>query len=217
MKTNNYRKNQSNIFHKLFIGIALSCILFMTGSIQAQTYITATTGTGNSIPLGGFAGTAGYGIQYLISPGLTTGGFTSMPIPGNITTFYIRMGTTSAGATYTNFTIKLGQTPATTLTTGVWVTAGMSTVYTNPSQVINWVTGTWLPITLTTPFLYDPSQSLIVEITHTGYPTGTSIFPLLNNAVTGSIRRVWASNPPPTPVGSAADVLACGIDVVPAG
>src|SRR5690349_1495770 len=106
-----------------------AAILLICGNAVAQTYTTmpaVPSPSGNSIPFGGFGGlTAGYGIQYLITPGTALGGFTTTPSPGNnITTLYIRSVAASSAITYSNFTIKLGQTAATELTTGVWVTSG---------------------------------------------------------------------------------------------
>ncbi|MFI5218846.1 MAG: hypothetical protein ACHQNT_05100, partial [Bacteroidia bacterium] len=210
---------------KSILLLAVTVLLAAMQSVNAQPAYFNNAGAalgGNSIPLGGNV-PAGQCMQSLVAPTEWSVG----TFPGNITVLYLRSSTSIVApttATYTNFTIKLGQTAATTLTAGVWITAGMTQVYMNPSLTITWPVNTgpnpWVQITLSTPFFFNPAQSLIVEFGHAGMTPATTFFPLGNFAVTGSVRRVWANvpnNPPPgVPTSSGAEICTMGIDIIPA-
>jgi hypothetical protein len=93
--------------------------------------------------------------------------FNTIPNNGEITKIYYRYGTTGITAAHdlSPFTIKLGQTADT-------VFGGGNTFYTNLSTVRMdsvftipaGAQGDWFGIDLQTPFAYDSSKSLIVEI-----------------------------------------------------
>jgi hypothetical protein len=85
---------------------------------------------------------------------------------GNITTIYIRIAASYPLGpwTYTNLTIAMGQSTVTTLPTSGFYTGSMTTVYSHASVSLTGAANTWMPITLDTPFPYDPTQSLILNI-----------------------------------------------------
>ena len=105
--------------------------------------------------------------------------FNTIPNNGEITKIYYRYGTTGIDTAHSlsPFTIKLGQTIDTVFTIGNSFYTNLSTVrfdsvYTIPSGI----EGDWFGIDLQTPFAYDSSKTLIVEIkfyTSTGTAFGT--------------------------------------------
>lgn len=99
--------------------------------------------------------------QCLYAPGDFTGA-----VAGQITRLYYRYGISGIdlGNTLGDLTISMVQTPATALS-GVEFLTGLQTVLETPSFTIApGASGDWFMIDLTTPFLYDPSQSLVVDI-----------------------------------------------------
>jgi parallel beta-helix repeat protein len=131
---------------------------------------------------------------------------------GNITKIYFKPGTTATTTTFTNFTIKIGHTSQTTLTT-TWVT-GLQTCYYSASQVLNSLsTGVWFPITLQTPFNFNASQYLVIEISQTAYTTGITV---QQNTTTGYNGRAWGGVAAATASGAGTNQLITGIDVAPA-
>lgn len=163
----------SSLLCKQTTNILLLCSLLLTQIISyGQTAVTIPpfynlTGAGgdNTIPLGN----ASNQCQWVLAPGaFNTNGTTGTPAPaGSITKVYFLMGTTANNTVvYNNFTIKLAQNVG-TLTS--WPAAafnpGMTTVFTAPSFVITGAApATWIMVPLTTPFRYDPTLSLVYEI-----------------------------------------------------
>ncbi|MFA7360209.1 MAG: T9SS type A sorting domain-containing protein [Candidatus Kapaibacterium sp.] len=184
--------------------------LLSVGSISAQTpmhYNYDTQVGSNNFP---FSVVAGKVTQFLILPGEL-----NQPTPapsGMITTFWVFCKT--ATITYTNLTIKMKQDIITTLPTGVFYTDPMDTVYFNPSVVLNSVNGAFTPIVLNTPFAYDNTKSLIVEISQCGASaTGMSTY---NTSMTGTLRRTYnqtAGGCNYIYQGQGSQIMHCGIDV----
>jgi hypothetical protein len=165
----------------------LSILLIIAGlndSLTAQQYYNYNNGTGsNSFP---FNVTGGKDVQLLYLPGAFNQP-TAAP-SGNITTLYLRFSSAISGVTYTTLTIKMGQSTITNLTAGSFYTGSMTTVYTRASVVWTYPVG-WGAITLDTPFPYDPTQSLIVDIGQCGASAGGGS---LNFTTQTNILRVWS-------------------------
>lgn len=149
-------------------------VLFLSTStaIFSQTpqyYNYNTTGNTNSFP---FNIPGGKEIQVLFLPGDF-----AQPTPapaGNITAVSFRLAANLGPYTYTNAYIKMGQASGlTTFATGVWYSGPMTTVYTRASVSLGGLANEWMTITLDTPFPYDPTQSLIVEVNQCGAPGAT--------------------------------------------
>lgn len=109
--------------------------------------------------------------------------FNTLPNNGEITKIYYRYGTTGITAAHdlSPFTIKLGQTNDTIFAVGDTFYTNLSTVrfdsvYTIPAGV----QGDWFGIDLQTPFAYDSSKTLIVEIKFYS-STGTAFGTMGNN------------------------------------
>ena len=155
---------------KKFYNLLLVLVsLLMSTQSYSQTppyYNQLPTGGTNIFP---FNVTTGKGVQWLVaanefaSPTLAPGGH-------NITQIWFYSN--SGSATFTSFMIRLAQIPS--VTDPLWSAAGiytgpMTTVYSQPTQILTSPGPPgWMSITLTTPFLYDPNQALIVEVTQCG-------------------------------------------------
>jgi hypothetical protein len=199
----------------LFINVATCFILllaFAAGSLAQtpQYYNANSAGISNTLPFGSSAVT-GYKTQHLIGPGEY---IQPSPAPaGNITQLYIYMATTGGG-TYTNLTIKMGQTAITTFPTGTY-SGQLDTVYYRASGVLSSTSNAWMVVTLDRAFSYDPAQSLVIEISHCGFTgSGMSVFQSAGTA--GIIRRNTHSGTTScvfTYSGQDTRILQCGVDV----
>ena len=176
MKTINYTmKNFVMTFRRINLIVITMILTSIISKGQIPTYsngIANTTSGGNSIPFS-FDNLGKRG-QLLFPSGASFGN----PAPGQMITkiyFAAYTPTIPVATTYTNFTLKMGNTSLTTLS-GTWVTAGMTTVLTAPSITINPQSSTWFSFTLATPFVYDPSQNLIVDIEYCGITAASNWF-----------------------------------------
>ena len=172
------------------------CVLILSIIAGLNSYVTAqpqyynfnTNGSNNSFP---FGIAAGKNVELLYLPGDF-----NQPTPapnGTITAIGFRVGDTYPinGFQYTTFTIDLGQAPGlTSFPAGAYYAGTMTNVYNHASVTFTATGGTWLIITLDTPFPYDNTQSLIMRIGHCGSSNATG-FPSCFTAGTGS-RRNWS-------------------------
>lgn len=129
-----------------------------------QRYVDYTGGQ-NYIPFNFSSNKA----QWLYYPSEFTGG---PMMPGTITKIYIKAAQTVNNVTQTNLTIKLGTTSLTGLTSGLWNTAGMVTVLSVPAFVQTASLNQWVEHTLTTPFYYNGTSNLILEVSVDGINAG---------------------------------------------
>lgn len=170
----------------------------------------APTGA-NSFPLNT---TTSNQVQWLYGPNLfNSNGQTGTPAyNGLITTIYFRCPTVSPNASYTNFTISLAQNMGVqnSFATGTYITGLTQVVYQNTFSLTGIVANTWYAIPLQTPFLYDPSLSLVWEM-KVSAGTGNTIAQV-NNA--GLNQRIWGlyGNPTGTTGSALADF---GFDLAP--
>ncbi len=153
-------------------------LLALTANIftQPQYYNYNTTGSTNSFPWN-IAG--GKQIQVLFLPGDF-----NQPTPapnGNITAVSFRLAAALGPYTYTNVVIKMAQeTGLTSFAASQWYAGALTTVYTRASVQLGGNANEWMTITLDTPFPYDNTKSLIVDVQQcsapgaTGFSTGTT-------------------------------------------
>ncbi|MES2655318.1 MAG: hypothetical protein V4620_07005, partial [Bacteroidota bacterium] len=168
---------------------------FYTGNINAPS---------NSFPFNW--GTAGKSMQSLVAPGELTGAYI-----GRITTLYFQ-GTASNTSNFTGVTINMGQTAATTLPASSIVT-GLTNVYTAATLTASSDAAGWMSITLQTPFVYDPAQSLVIEITICS--TNSGAFTVTNVSKSG-FRRTWnVSGCTMAYSGQDANLFNFGVDMIP--
>jgi hypothetical protein len=155
------------------ISILLILIAGLNSSLTAQpqyyNYNTAGDGA-NSFP---FNTATGKNVQLLY----LAGDF-NQPTPapaGSITSvsFFIHPSYPLGPWTYTDFTIKMGQSSITSFTLGSFYAGPLTTVYSQGPVMLTGAAGQWMTITLDTPFPYDPTKSLIVDIGQCGVAGAT--------------------------------------------
>ncbi len=127
-------------------------------------------GTSNSTFLLGNLSTASHS-QCLYLPGDLTGA-----VAGEITRLYYRYGTTGQanGNVLTDFMVRLTQTTATAFAGGNTFFTGLDTALVRASySIAPGTTGDWFAIDLDSTFTYDPTRTLVVDLSFTGSVTTT--------------------------------------------
>jgi len=174
------------------------CCLMCLFKLSAQTPMHFKAGAtigNNTIP---FNQTT-YKIQFLYQPT----DFNTLPSSGNISKIYFRNSTANSTAVYTDFKVSFTQTtdasiPSTTFYTGLVLAHSVA----SQSVTGNTTAGGWFEIPLTTPYLYNNTQSLIVELQWTaktgGFSTSTStatgnkrLYSTTLTATTGSVSTAY--------------------------
>ncbi|HNW73893.1 MAG TPA: T9SS type A sorting domain-containing protein [Bacteroidales bacterium] len=171
--------------------ICLSMMLLFSGLnsiLVAQPQYYNFTGSGNGTNNFPFNVAGGKDVQMLYLAGEFNQ--PSAAPAGNIVSIAVFMNTALGPATYTDLTIKLGQSTITSLTAGTFYTGPMTTVYYHASVVLTNPASSWITFVLDSPFPYDPTQSLIVDIGQCG-GTGTLGGGCAYTNQTG-VRRVWS-------------------------
>ncbi len=162
----------------------------------------------NVIPFGDYGGRA---VNWLFLPGDFTEP-TPLPAGNQITDVYFFI-VTGGSRTYTDLTIKMAQDDITTLTSGQFYPGSWDTVYYNPSISLSATSDSWLGITLDSPYLYDPTRSLILSVEQNG-STGSYMYVRQN--ILSDIRRICSQGGPPfTPSSGDGCIVNFGVDVVP--
>lgn len=140
----------------LFVNLLLVTLTLVKAQPQYSISASAITAIGSDYPFNSYP--AGSKVQWLF---LSTQ-FPAAP-SGFITKVYVKSNTATANATYTNFSIRIGQTSATTMT-ATFYTSGMTTALSaNPYVVPSTTVNGWVEFALTTPIPYDNTQNLVVE------------------------------------------------------
>jgi hypothetical protein len=178
---------------------------------QVPQYYNYNTGT--SLNIFPFGQPAGKEVQWLV----LANDF-NQPAPlsaGNtITKLYFYMGS-AATVTFTDLTIKLGQTSLTSLPAGVIYTGRLDTVYFRSSVSLTSAGNAWMSITLDRLFPVDISQSLVIDVSQCGasgsgmWVRQTTLTPVRRNYINHSGNCVFVY------VGQDGSMINCGIDVVP--
>jgi hypothetical protein len=174
---------------------------------QPQYYNFDSPGTGNSFP---FNMAAGKMVQTLHLPGEFSN---PTPAPGGqITSVFVRLFSAMNNKPYTDLTIQMGQTSLTDLTAGTFFSGPMTRVYYRSSITLN-NPADWLEFVLDTPFPYDPTKSLVIELSQcqTSNYTGGQI----RYTITSGIKRVASTGGCPFTPGASANayVTHTGINV----
>ncbi len=169
----------------------IAFLLFLAGLTnnvlaQPQYYNSATVGSSNSFP---FNQVAGKQVQLLYLPGEFSQP-TPAPAGTNITSISLLCSAALGPYTYTDFVVKLGQSTITAFAAGDFYTGTLTTVFSRTSVVLSGAAGGWLTITLDTPYGYDPTKSLIVDIQQCGAPGASGFSSSFFNTVDN--RRNWS-------------------------
>ncbi len=202
---------------------ALILVLFIGVVSEAQpthyNHAATTGGTTNSFPFN-INSAIGKRVQWII----TNGGFglPSPALPGNNITTVWFWANNAGTATYTNLTVRMATVPTSTFfTTGAFYTGPMTTVRSQNTAVTPSGANTWVGIPLTTPYLYDPAMSLIIEVSHCGYTGGGFSLRQLSFGAAPNFRRQYSDAASPCgsvalPTGGDLNVAGIGISVTPA-
>lgn len=149
---------------RLFLFVFLVSTSFVSQA-QTPTYMVGPTSiNGFLYPWGiNTAGQLGEQVQFLYLPS----DFNTAPPRGFITSIWFRpyAGSASYNGSFTmnNLTVKMGHTTLGTMVAGSWQT-GLTQVYGPTPYFINWTQGVWFEIVLATPFYYDGSSNLMIEL-----------------------------------------------------
>jgi hypothetical protein len=176
----------------LFV-LCVACVcIFVAGmsnhaNAQPQYYNYNTAGVANSFP---FNISSGKSVQLLYLPG-DFNQPTAAPA-GTITSisFMINPSYPLGPWTYTDFTIKMGQSSITSFDADAFYSGSLTTVYSAASVSLTGTPGSWMTITLNTPFAYDPTKSLIVDVSQNGAPLASG-YSACYTPLTGN-RRNWS-------------------------
>ncbi len=204
----------SPLFVALFV---LITAIQSFAQVGTPTFFNAlpTTST-NAFPLNS---TTSNKVQWIYAPGtFTTTGTTAGTAlsSGNlITKLYIRIQNVNATTIYQpDFSIAMLQTGTNNTFSDGNFLSGLTTVFqSNSFQFTGITAGSWYGITLTTPFVYDPSQSLIIEVKSNLSTSGGNA---VNSITTGALnQRIYGAYASATgTVGTGLTPM--GFDVIPA-
>ena len=130
---------------------------------------------------------------------------------GTIDKIYI--GGIATSPTFTTLTIKMGPSALTTFTAGPFV-SGLTTVFSNTvSPTLN--AAGWYEIFLTTPYSYDNTMNLIIEVSQAGFSGSGSSPCASNSAVPSTINRTLAGNATTGTGSLQARLMKMGFDISP--
>jgi len=168
------------------------------------------TGGANAFP---FGTTTSRKVQWRINANSLAG--TSGPVTAgnNITVVYFMTGNASSNL-YPLINISLKQGPAQFAGGGNYET-GMTLVYSGTNVTKTGTTGGWISFTLTTPFLYDPTLPLFVEVEHNA-TSGTGPTVYQTSPAGPGFGRLYGNYPNATYTGADQTVAHFGVDVLPA-
>ena len=172
--------------------LGLAIFLLIAGSTgpataQPQYFNYNTAGDPNAAP---FNQPEGKRVQLLFLPG-DFNQPTAAP-PGNIATisFKVHPDYPLGPWNYFDLSIKMGQSSITSFTAGGFYGGTLTTVYYRQPGALTGTAGGWLDIALDTPFAYDPTLSLIVDIGQCS-ASGATGFSSCMTGLTGN-RRTWS-------------------------
>lgn len=159
--------------------ILLSVLMLLSVLLKAQNpefYNTSVSSFNNNFPLNSGSNNKA---QWIFGPNQFNAGGTGVGAAaymGNISKIYVKLGSSVSGASYTNFTISLGQTVGTMSSFGATTPAsytfvsGLTPCFYQASgfSFSGGTPGGWFGIPLQVSFPYNPNLSLVVEIKVSG-------------------------------------------------
>ncbi len=188
---------------KTLVLSVLACICSTWLFAQTPTYNTGTAGnSANSFPFS--AGPSGSNrVQWMYLPNML-----NSP-SGLITDVYFRTGGTTGSLTMTGLIIKMGYTSSSTWPVSTAFDPNTTDVLNASTYTTVAIAGTyWMKFTLQTPFLYDNTKNLLVDVQATS--ANTTVY----QVSTGPSGRVWG-NYLSGATGSGAGLVDFGFDLLP--
>jgi len=198
---------------KIYSALLLSAMSWAALAQSPQYYNSTTVGGSNVFP---FGNTTTRKVQWRFPAntfGTSGAGNGNVGSGNNITTVYFYTSTNTSN-TYPILNIRLKQN-GNGLVGGGNFDTGMTLVYQGTNVTKTGVTNGWMQFILQTPFTYDPSQPLLIEVEHNA-TSGTG--PYINQTTTWTgpgFGREWGDYGNSTYSGGDANVVGFGIDVVP--
>jgi hypothetical protein len=197
---------------KCFLTIIMLTVLLVISVVPlpAQTpqyYNYSILEHNNSFP---FATISGKGVQWLYPPGNLNQ--PALVRSGVITKVYFYTQNANVNADFWNISVKLGQSAIMNLPSGVIYTGPLDTVYFRTYENLASNSDHWLCITLDNPFLYDSTQSLIVDVSQCG-ATNSNLW-ICQHVYTG-IKRTYYDYTPYVYRGQDSLAVNFGVDIVP--
>ncbi|OSZ81696.1 hypothetical protein CAP35_00050, partial [Chitinophagaceae bacterium IBVUCB1] len=185
--------------------LSILVVLLLSVSAKAQTYVCSQSGANNVFP---FGSTIADRVQYLYMP---TDFIPAVPM-GTITTIYFRAASTNTSS-FTNLGISIGTTTLTAMPTGInpWIT-GLTPSYFASSATVSHVSGQWFSFTLATPFFWDGTSNIIIDIYRNNSYTGGIT---LQQGGSNGNRRMWGLNANTTSNGGGSGCAELALDIIP--
>ncbi|MES2560527.1 MAG: hypothetical protein V4590_12345, partial [Bacteroidota bacterium] len=189
----------------LFVVLFLGTLMVRAQIPQYVTGVLPATAGGNTIPFY-YTGTGCRGQQLY-----PAGAFGVVPTGMAINKIYFA-STTSGSQLYSNFEVGLGQPNVATLTTTYEVT---TKVLNEINYTLTRVANSWFVITLTTPYIFDPTLPLVIEINqlNSGGATHSSF---VQTTIPGTARNYSQAYNSATAAGAGAYMLYFGFDLTTA-
>ncbi|MBC7383714.1 MAG: hypothetical protein H7296_12110, partial [Bacteroidia bacterium] len=141
-------------------------ISFVTFSQTPMFMNSSTAGGGNSIPFNPNISTIFQRAQFAWAPASFSGSFS-----GLITKVYFN-STSATSTTFSNFILLLGTSTTNPINSTAWYSTGMLTCLNSSAYSVTTLTNGWFEITLTTPFYFDNSKYLIIDVSSSGTSSG---------------------------------------------
>jgi hypothetical protein len=158
--------------------VVVGLCLWLGITVQAQQYTTLLN-PNSAANLSPFSSTATLRLTTLYRPG----DFLTAVPSGAINRIYFASASGSGSGTYSNFTVRMGQTNDTAFTSTTFPT--LTLCRQNTLVVPSVTTNGYIPIDLTTAFPYDSTKSLIVEISYDARTAGNG-FSIRSNTRTNT-------------------------------
>ncbi|NHM04584.1 Ig-like domain-containing protein, partial [Flavobacterium celericrescens] len=137
-----------------------------SGTAQFGTAVT-TAGTTNLSAFNNYRASAKYQMIYTASE-LSSFGL----VAGNITSIGYNVSSLGSSATNANYTVKMAPTVLSTFANTTFETSAFTTCY-GPSTYTHTASG-WQIITFSTPFTWDGTSNIIIEVSHDGIDASAS-------------------------------------------
>jgi hypothetical protein len=192
---------QSSLITSFFLFIVFANKLLAQ---SPQYYYTPNLVTANAFPMGSGTGDTRQNLYYPSDFNAPS---------GMVSKIYIKAAAATNAPTYSPLTLKVAPSTLTVFTAGPFI-SGLTTVYSaNVTVAAN--SALWLEFPLQTPFYYDNTQNLIIEVARGTVTNGYSAPCASNSAVPSTVNRTL-QGPALSGVGALqARLMPIGFDITP--
>jgi hypothetical protein len=193
---------------KLFI--LLCAFTLISSDLAAQQFVNSNApSTTMSYPLNNL--TTGRKCQWFIP----ANSILNAPPVSSIQAVYLRAVTTGSMAyPVINIRLKAGTGSGLSGSPGGAMETGMTLVYSSVNQTLSTLAGAWIGFTLTTPFFYNSSLPVIVEVEHNATSGNGPFLYTIGNLPGGATGTQWADYNNSVTTATSAAIINFGIDIV---